>query len=119
MRVWRYAPTADPFPDIAEPGYFADARAVLLAAPDDHAAPAAWMVVADYHDGEATLLFRAPVGDHYRVYIRALLAQAIEEARTHGFTSLLAHWRAGWATASDVLDEFGFSETDSGWRRNL
>jgi hypothetical protein len=45
---------------------------------------------------------------------------AIEEAPALGFTSLLAHWRAGWASAESVLADLGFVQGAPGmWRRSL
>ena len=120
MQVWRYNPERDAVPDVAEPGDLDQRRAVLVAARDGDSPPQAWMAVDDYDGSEATVLFGAPAGDQYRAYVGALLAAAIEEARPLGFTSLLAHWRAGWSSAQPLLDEQGFRESAPGiWRRSL
>jgi hypothetical protein len=56
----------------------------------------------------------------FREYVRRLLSEAIEDAGALGFTSLVAHWRAGWASAEQVLGELGFGEEAPGiWRRSL
>ena len=118
MRVWRHSPTHDAVPELAEPGDLVGRRAVLVAAPPGEDVPRAWLAIDDYDGPEGTVLFGAPPGDEYRAYVRALLAAAINEARLLGFTSLLAHWRAGWASAEPVLDELGFTSAGNGlWRR--
>jgi hypothetical protein len=119
MRVWRYDRTRDAIPDIAEAGDFHQRRAILLAAPNDDSLPQAWMAIDDYDGSEATVLFGAPA-DQYGAYVRALLSAAIEEAQSLGFTSLLAHWRAGWGSAQPILGELAFEESAPGiWRRSL
>jgi hypothetical protein len=118
VRVWRYEPTEDVLPELAEPGDLDKRRAVLVAAPTGDSPPSAWMAIDDYDGTEATVLFGAPAGDDFRAYVRALLTAAIEEAAMLGFSSLLAHYRAGWASAEPVLDDLGFRQAAPGiWRR--
>lgn len=118
VRVWRYDPKQDAVPGVAEPGDVDERRAVLVAARSDEGPPRAWMAIDDYDRTEGTLLFGAPVGDEYGAYTRALLTAAIDEAPSLGFTSLVAHWRAGWASAEPLLDELGFAKAAEGiWRR--
>jgi hypothetical protein len=75
------------------------------------------MAVDDYDGSEGTLLFGAPAGKEYSAYLRALLPEALEEARSLGFSTLVAHWRAGWASAQQVLLEHDFVEAAPGlWR---
>jgi len=120
MRVWQHNPTHDAVPEVAEPVDLVGRRAVLVAAPAGEGVPRAWLAIDDYDGPEGTVLFGAPPGDEYRAYVRALLAAAINEARLLGFTSLLAHWRAGWASAEPVLEELGFASAGNGlWRRAL
>jgi GNAT superfamily N-acetyltransferase len=120
MRVWRYDSDRDAVPDVAEPGDVDRRRAVFVAALDDDRLARAWMALDDYDESEATVLFGAPAGDQYGAYVRALLQAAIEAARSLGYASLLAHWRAGWSSAQPILDEFGFRESAPGiWRRSL
>jgi hypothetical protein len=120
VRVWQYEPTRDVPPEIAEPGDLDGRRAVLVAAPSDDSPPGAWLAVDEYQGNEATVLFGAPVGDCFFEYVRALLVAGLGEAATLGFGSVVAHWRAGWASAEPVLDELGFERTAPGiWRRTL
>ena len=120
VRVWRYDPTRDPRPNSAQPGDIDDRRAVLLAAPEGGADAVAWMAVDDYDGDEATVLFAASPGEQYLSYVSALLGAAVEEAQRLGFESLVAHWRAGWSSATAALTEAGFAETAPGiWRREL
>ncbi len=120
MRVWHYDPASDARPTNAEPGDVDDRRAVLLAAPEGGPDAVAWMALDDYDDGEATVLFAAPPGEDHVRWVSALLVRSIEDARRLGFSSLLAHWRAGWSTAPSVLLEQGFAEAAPGiWRRTL
>lgn len=120
MRVWRYDATRDAAPEVALPGDLQKRRTVLVAAPDENSRPVAWMAIDDYDATEGTLLFGAPPGDDFREYVRALLSAAVVEAPALGFASLLAHWRAGWASAEPVLDDLGFESAAPGiWRRGL
>lgn len=120
VRVWHYDPATDARPKAAQPGDIDDRRAVLLAAPGGNSEAVAWMAVDDYDDGEATVLFAAPAGDEYTEYVNALLARSVEEARRLGFASVLAHWRAGWSSATSALMDQGFAEAAPGiWRRAL
>jgi len=120
MRVWRYNPVDDALPTIADAGDLDDRRAVFLAAPADAASPEAWLAVDDCEGEEGTVLFGAPPGEDFREYVCELLSRGVEEATAIGFTSLLAHWRAGWSSAESVLMELGFTETAPGlWRRQL
>lgn len=120
MHVRRYDPMKDDAASLADPGEFDGRRAIFVAAPERDAPPRGWIVVDDYDGSEATVLFHAPSGDEHRPYVRALLVAALDEAPRLGFTSLLAHWRAGWRTAGPVLHELGFGEAASGiWRRSL
>jgi hypothetical protein len=90
---------------------------VFVAALPEDAVPRAWLAIDDHEGSEGTVLFGAPPGDDYAAYVRALLAAAVKEAPMLGFESLLAHWRAGWASAEPVLDEFGFTSAGNGlWR---
>ena len=120
VRIWRYDPTRDARPTSAQPGDIDDRRAVLLAGPEGGEDAVAWMAVDDYDGGEATVLFAAPPGEEYSAYVSTLLAAAVEEARRLGFESLLAHWQAGWSSATAALTEARFTETAPGmWRRKL
>ena len=120
VRVWRYDATRDAAPKVAGPADLETRRAVLVAAPDENSSPVAWMAIDDYDANEGTLLFGVPPGDDFREYVRALLSVAVVEAPTLGFASLLAHWRAGWASAESVLEELGFERAAPGiWRRRL
>jgi hypothetical protein len=117
VHIWRYDPMRDARPNSAQPGDIDDRRAVLLAAPEGGADAVAWMAVDDYDGGEATVLFAAPPGDHYPSYVSTLLRAAVEEAQRLGFESLLAHWQAGWSSATAALTDAGFTETAPGMRR--
>ena len=120
VAIWRYDPKRDAAPEIAEPGELDERRAVFLASPGEGSRPRAWIAVDGYDGTEATVLFDAPAGDEFGKYVRALVATAIEEATALGFTSLLAHWRAGWGSAEGVLAELGFTQGAPGmWRRAL
>jgi hypothetical protein len=120
VRIWRYDPTRDSRPNSAQRGGIDDHRAVLLAAPDGGADAVAWMALDDYDGGEATVLFAAPPGKQYSSYVRTLLAATVEEAQRLGLESLLAHWQAGWSSATAALTEAHFTETAPGiWRREL
>ena len=120
VRVWSYDPTRDARPNSAQPGDIDDRCAVFLAAPEGAADAVAWMAVDHYDGGEATVLFAAPPGEQYSSYVSALLGAAVKEARRLGVESLLAHWRAGWSSATAALTEAGFAETAPGiWHREL
>src|SRR4051812_13787958 len=117
MKVWRYDPAKDAPPTSADPTELNQRRAVFLAASDDASVPCAWIAVDDYDGSEGTVLFAAPPGEDYRAYVSALLVAAVEEARSTGFTTLLAHWRAGWSAAEAELLESGFAAAAPGtWR---
>ena len=62
VRTWRFDASADPVPEVAEPGDVEGRRAVFLAAPSDKSAPQAWIAIDDYHEGEGVLLFRRSGG---------------------------------------------------------
>jgi signal transduction histidine kinase len=120
MHVWRFEPASDRVPEGAQAGDLDGRRAVFVAAASKDAPARAWMAVDDYDGDEATLLFGAPSGDGFRDYVGALLPEAIEEATSLGFSSLLAHWRGGWAVAEQLLRDHGFAEAAPGmWRRRL
>lgn len=120
VRVWRFDPERDVAPSSAAPSDLEGRRSVLVAAPTEASASVAWIAIDDYDEAEGALLFGAPAGDEFRGFVRALLTAALAEASALGFTSLLAHWRAGWSAAEPILVELGFMQTAPGiWRRSL